>query len=313
MDDGNKTDIPGFVLLGLSTVPELQEPLSILFLFTYLLALLGNLLMVLLIRLDARLLHAPMYLFLSHLSLSDVGFASSTVPKMVQNMVTQTKTISHGGCLAQLYFFLAFGNTDSFLLAAMAYDRYAAICRPLHYTILMSPKRCLLLAGGCWLLGFLHSLLYTLMMSRLSFCASRVIPHFFCDLQPLLKLSCSNTASIQMVVFTEGTLTMVGPFLLILLSYLLILSKVMKVPTATGKRKAFSTCSAHLTTVALFFGSVIAVYIRPSSTYSTPKARVVAVVYTAVTPMLNPFIYSLRNSEVQGALRKVCKREGSGP
>ncbi|XP_053227231.1 olfactory receptor 1L4-like [Podarcis raffonei] len=276
----------------------------------YLLTLLGNSVIVLLIYRDVRLSCSPMYFFLSHLSLADMGFSSTTVPKMLQNLLTHTKHISYQGCLTQMFFFLGFGNTESFLLASMAYDRFVAICHPLRYAVLMNAKHCLLLATGCWVLGFLHSLLYTLMMSFLSFCASGEIPHFFCDLHPLIKLSCSDTSAIQMTTLTEGTVTMVGPFMVTLLSYILIFSKVLKIPSAAGKRKAFSTCSAHLTTVILFFGTVIAVYVRPSSTYSGSKVRVMSVAYTVVTPMLNPFIYSLRNSEIQQSLRKYLGIKG---
>ncbi|XP_054859827.1 olfactory receptor 1L4-like, partial [Eublepharis macularius] len=284
--------------------PQHERLFFPIFLFLYLMILLGNLLIALLIHYNVRLYRTPMYFFLSHLSLADVGFSSSTVPKMLHNLLTRTKNISYGGCLAQMFFFLGFGNTESFLLASMAYDRYVAICHPLRYTVLMNQKNCFLLASGCWLLGFLHSLLYTLMMSRLSFCASREIPHYFCDLHPLIKLSCSDTSAIQMTTLTEGTITMVGPFTVTILSYAFIFYRVLKIPSAAGKRKAFSTCGAHLTTVVLFFGTVIAVYVRPSSTYSGTKVRVMSVAYTAVTPMLNPFIYSLRNSEIQQSLRK---------
>ncbi|XP_053153188.1 olfactory receptor 1L4-like [Hemicordylus capensis] len=301
---GNTTYSNGFILQGLSDQPGHERFLVPIFLLMHLLTLLGNLMIVRLIYSDVRLYYSPMYFFLSHLSLADVGFSSSTVPKMLQNLLTHTKTISYGGCLTQMFFFLAFGNTESFLLATMAYDRYVAICHPLRYALLMSQKCCLLLALGCWLLGFLHSLLYTLMMYCLSFCASRDIPHFFCDLHALIKLSCSDTSAIQLTTLTEGTVTMVGPFTVTLLSYILIFSKVLKIPTAAGKRKAFSTCGAHLTTVFLFFGTVIAVYVRPSSSYSGTKVRVMSVAYTAVTPMLNPFIYSLRNREIQQSLRK---------
>ncbi|XP_061470317.1 olfactory receptor 1L4-like isoform X2 [Rhineura floridana] len=305
LTDCSSLELLGICSLGLiSNQPGYECLLAPTFLSMYLLTLLGNLLILLLIHYDARLYSSPMYFFLGHLSLADMGFSSSTVPKMLQNLLTHTKHISYGGCLAQMFFFLGFGNTESFLLASMAYDRYVAICRPLRYAVLMNPKHCLLLAVGCWFLGFLHSLLYTLMMSCLSFCASREIPHFFCDLHPLIKLSCSDTSAIQMTTLTEGTVTMVGPFTVTLLSYIFIFSRVLKIPSTAGKRKAFSTCGSHLTTVILFFGTVIAVYVRPSSTYSGANVRIMSVAYTAVTPMLNPFIYSLRNSEIQQSLRK---------
>ncbi|XP_077180421.1 olfactory receptor 1L4-like [Paroedura picta] len=300
----NETCYCRFILQGLSSRPEHVHLFIPIFFFLFLMILLGNLLIFFIIHFHVRLYRTPMYFFLCHLSLADVGFSSSTVPKMLYNLLTRTKIISYTGCLTQMFFFLAFGNTESFLLSTMAYDRYVAICNPLRYTVLMNQRNCFLLASGCWLLGFLHSLLYTVMMSRLSYCGSQEIPHYFCDLHALIKLSSSDNSAIQMVTLTEGTVTMVGPFTVTILSYVLIFSKVLKIPSAAGKHKAFSTCGAHLTTVVLFFGTVIAVYVRPSSTYSGTKVRVMSVAYTAVTPMLNPFIYSLRNSEIQQALRK---------
>ncbi|XP_066468826.1 olfactory receptor 1f45-like [Tiliqua scincoides] len=305
MGSDNQTRMSGFVLLGFSTKMENQRFLFPIFVSMYLLTLLGNLMIILLIRTDIRLLHAPMYFFLSHLSLADLCFASTIVPKALDNLLSNTKTISYWGCFTQMYFFVAFGITDSFLLASMAYDRYVAICHPLHYSALMTRKCCLLLVTGSWLLAHLHSLVHTLLMVRLSFCASRIIPHFFCDVQPLLRLSCSSTQPNELLAFTEGSLVIMGPFLFIVISYILILRAILKVPSAAGKRKAFSTCGSHLGAVSLFYGTVIAVYIQPSSTYSITKDRVVSVLYTMVTPMLNPFIYSLRNEDVMGAIRSL--------
>uniref|UniRef100_A0A8D0FZI0 Olfactory receptor n=1 Tax=Sphenodon punctatus TaxID=8508 RepID=A0A8D0FZI0_SPHPU len=308
MNGKNQSSSSGFILLGLSVRPELWVPLSSLLLVMYLVTLLGNLLIILLIRSDAHLLHAPMYFFLSHLSLTDVCFTSTTIPKMLQNMMTQTKSISHGGCVAQMFFYMAFGNTDNLLLAAMAYDRYVAICRPLHYTVLMSPKRCVLLAGSCWLLAFLHSLLYALLVSRLFFCASREIPHFFCDLYPMMRLSCSDLTLLETVSVTEGMTEVLTPFALIVVSYILIFCAIMKVPSATGKRKAFSTCGSHLTIVVLFY-AIIGVYFQPAAQYSAQQGMVFAIMYTVITPMANPYIYSLRNKDVQGALRRLWGRK----
>nr|XP_056705956.1 uncharacterized protein LOC130477894 [Euleptes europaea] len=304
MGSENLTRTSGFVLLGISTKAEHQGLFFPLFLSIYLLTLLGNLMIILLIRSDARLLHTPMYFFLSHLSLADLGFASTTVPKALENLLSHNKTITYWGCLTQMYFFIAFGITDSFLLASMAYDRYVAICHPLRYPVLMSHKHCLLLVTGSWLLAHLHSLVHTLLMARLSFCASREIPHFFCDVQPLLRLSCTSTQPNELLAFTEGSLVIMGPFLFIVVSYILILVAILKIPSAAGKHKAFSTCGSHLGAVSVFYGTVIAVYIQPSSTYSITKDRMVAVLYTMVTPMLNPFIYSLRNEDVMGAMKR---------
>ncbi|XP_061470326.1 olfactory receptor 1E16-like [Rhineura floridana] len=301
----NETDFAGFILQGLSSSPDFQGLLFSTFLSMYFLALLGNLLIFLLIITNTRLFHAPMYFFLSHLSLADLGTISTTVPKMLQTLISQTHT--YGGCLAQLYFFVVFCTTDNFLLASMAYDRYVAICYPLRYTTIMSYKCCLLLAAGSWLLGHIHSLLYVLVVSSFSFCGSGKIPHYFCDLHPLLKLSCSDTSAVEMLLVGEGTTALLGPLLLILLSYVFIVSKVLKVPSSSRKYKAFSTCSAHLTTVALFYGTLIGTYIRPSSTYSGSRLKVASILYTVVTPMLNPFIYCLRNGEMQRAARRFLK------
>ncbi|XP_015283907.1 PREDICTED: olfactory receptor 1L4-like, partial [Gekko japonicus] len=308
MDSGNLTRTSGFILLGISTKAQHQSLLFALFLSMYLLTLLGNLMIILLIRSDARLLCTPMYFFLSHLFLADLGFASTTVIKALDNLLSHTKTITYWGCLTQVYFFLVFGATDSFLLASMACDHYVAICRPLHYSVLMSHKNCLLLVTGSWLLSHLHSLAHTLPMARLSFCASREIPHFFCDIHPVLRLSCTSTQPNELLAFTEGSLVIMGPFLFIVVSYILILVTVLKMPSAAGKRKAFSTCGSHLGVVSLFYGAVIAVYIQPSSNYRVTKDRVVAVLYTMVTPMLNPFIYSLRNEDVMGAMKRGIER-----
>nr|XP_060615715.1 olfactory receptor 1L4-like [Anolis sagrei ordinatus] len=305
MGNVNQTRTSGFVLLGLFTKTGNRGILFSFFLSIYVLILLGNLMIILLIRTDSRLFHTPMYFFLSHLSLADLGFASTTVPKALENLLSPTKAITYWGCLTQMYFFVAFGITDSFLLASMAYDRYVAICHPLRYSVLMSNKRCLMLVMSSWLLAHLHSLVHVLLMARLSFCASREIPHFFCDVQPLLRLSCSSTLPNELLAFTEGSLIIMGPFLFIVVSYILILVAILKMPSAAGKCKAFSTCGSHLGAVSLFYGTVIAVYIRPSSSYCIMKNRVVAILYTMVTPMLNPFIYSLRNEDVMGAMKKI--------
>ncbi|XP_057579406.1 olfactory receptor 1L4 [Hippopotamus amphibius kiboko] len=297
----------GFILLGISSNPQLQKPLFAVFLVMYLVTLVGNGLIILAIRSDSRL-HTPMYFFLSNLSFMDICFTTVIVPKMLVNLLSESKSISYVGCLVQMYFFMAFANTDSYLLASMAIDRLVAICNPLHYDVVMSPQRCLLLLLGSCTISHLHSMLRVLLMSRLSFCASHVIKHFFCDTQPVLKLSCSDTSSSQIVVMTETLAVIATPFLCILFSYLRIIITVLKIPSAAGKQKAFSTCGSHLTVVVLFYGSVIYVYFRPLSMYSVVKDRVATVMYTVVTPMLNPFIYSLRNKDMKRGLKKLRDR-----
>ncbi|XP_020823256.1 olfactory receptor 1L6-like [Phascolarctos cinereus] len=273
----------------------------------YLVTLLGNLLIILVIHSDSRL-HTPMYFFLSILSFTDICFTSVIVPKMLVNFLSETKTISYIGCLAQMYFFMAFANTDSYLLASMAIDRLVAICNPLHYAMVMSHRRCIILGVASCVISHLHALLRVLLMSRLSFCASHIIKHFFCDTQPVLKLSCSDTSSSQVVVMTETLAVIMTPFLCIIFSYLRIIVAILKVLSASGKWKAFSTCGSHLTIVVLFYGSAIYVYFRPLSSYSVVKDRVATVMYTVVTPMLNPFIYSLRNKDMTQGLGKLKDR-----
>ncbi|XP_005346762.2 olfactory receptor 1L6-like [Microtus ochrogaster] len=296
-----------FILLGLSSNPQMQKPLFASFLTMYLINVIGNSVIIAVIQGDTHL-HTPMYFFLSNLSLVDICFTTVIVPQMLVNLLTQRKTILFTQCLAQMYFFVAFGITDNFLLAAMAIDRYVAICRPLHYTTTMSPRRCCLLVMASWAVSHLHSLTHTILMGRLSFCGDNVIHHFFCDVQPLLTLSCSDTSINELLAFTEGSMVIMSPFIFIVISYICITWTVLKVPSVGGRYKAFSTCGAHLTVVALFYGTIISVYIRPSSTYSVTKDRVVTVIYTVVTPMLNPFIYSLRNKDMKQAFKRLACR-----
>ncbi|XP_057571583.1 olfactory receptor 1E2 [Hippopotamus amphibius kiboko] len=309
MTGRNQTVVSEFLLLGLAVEPEHQNLFYALFLAMYVTTVLGNLLIIFLIRLDSHL-HTPMYLFLSNLSFSDLSFSSVTIPKLLQNIQSQDPSIPYAGCLTQMYFFLFFADLESFLLVAMAYDRYVAICFPLHYTTIMSPKLCLFLVVLPWVLTTFHAMLHTLLMARLHFCADNMIPHFFCDMSALLKLSCSDTRVNELVIFITGGLILVLPFLLIILSYARILSSILKVPSARGIRKAFSTCGSHLSVVSLFYGTVIGLYLCPSANNSTVKETVMALMYTVVTPMLNPFIYSLRNRDMKGALGRVfCRKK----
>ncbi|XP_059009847.1 LOW QUALITY PROTEIN: putative olfactory receptor 1F12P [Mustela lutreola] len=304
MEGENHTSISEFILLGLSSQPERQELIFGLFLVMYLVGAAGNLLIILAIGSDSHL-HTPMYFFLSNLSLVDFCFISATVPKMLVNIQMQTRSISYGGCLTQIYFCIFLANMDNFLLTAMAYDRSVAICHPLHYSTMMSLQICALMLGSSWLIAGLHSLLHTVLMARLEFCASNAIPYFFCDLIPLLQLSCSNTQLKQLMVLPVGGLIVLILFLGILSSYTRIVSAVLKVPSARGKQKAFSTCGSPLTVVLLFYGTITGVYLNPSSSHSADKESLASVMYMVVTPMLNPFIYCLRNKDMKGALRKL--------
>nr|CAI9706836.1 unnamed protein product [Rangifer tarandus platyrhynchus] len=304
---GNQSHITEFLLLGLTNDLKQQVWLFASFLAMYLVNVGGNSVIIAAIQGDVHL-HTPMYFFLSNLSLVDICFTTVIVPQMLVNMLTQRKAILFSQCLAQMYFFVAFGITDSFLLAAMALDRYVAICHPLHYTTTMNPRRCLQLVTASWLVSHLHSLTHTVLMARLSFCGPNIIHHFFCDVQPLLMLSCSDTSVNELLAFTEGSFVIMSPFIFIIVSYVYITCAVLRVPSGRGRYKVFSTCGSHLTVVALFYGTIISVYIRPSSTYSVMKDRVITVIYTVVIPMLNPFIYSLRNKDMKQAMKKLMRK-----
>uniref|UniRef100_A0A8D1QTD2 Olfactory receptor 1J4-like n=1 Tax=Sus scrofa TaxID=9823 RepID=A0A8D1QTD2_PIG len=300
----NQSSISEFLLLGLPIQTEQQGIFFALFLGMYLTTVLGNLLIILLIRLDPRL-HTPMYFFLSHLAFSDISFSSVTVPKMLMNMQTQDQSISYAGCIAQMYFFIFFTVLDDFLLTSMAYDRYVAICHPLHYTTIMREGLCTLLVTVSWILSSANALCHTLLLTQLSFCADNTIPHFFCDFGALLKLSCSDTSLNELVIFTVGLAVITLPLICILVSYGHIGATILKVPSTKGICKALSTCGSHLSVVSLYYGTIIGLYFVPSSSASSPKDTISSVMYTVVTPLLNPFIYSLRNRDMKGALEKL--------
>ncbi|XP_002931264.3 olfactory receptor 1P1 [Ailuropoda melanoleuca] len=308
MAGGNQTSIFEFLLWGLSERPEQQDILFLLFLWMYVDTVAGNLLIVLAIGTDTRL-HTPMYFFLASLSCADILFTSTTVPKALVNIQSQSRSISYTGCLVQLYFFLTFGDMDIFLLATMAYDRYVAICHPLHYKMVMSRRHCTLLVTACWILTSLVAMTHTFLIFQLSFC-SKIIPDFFCDLGPLMKVSCSDTQVNELVLlFLGGAAVILIPFMLILVSYIHIVSAILRVPSAQGRRKSFSTCGSHLAVVALFFGTVIRAYLCPSSSSSNSieEDTAAAVMYTVVTPLLNPFIYSLWNKDMKCALARFLR------
>ncbi|XP_068930067.1 olfactory receptor 1J4-like [Petaurus breviceps papuanus] len=307
MEKENKTSISEFLLLGLPIRPQQHVLFYILFLSMYLTTVLGNLLIIFLIRLDSHL-HTPMYFFLSHLAFTDVCFSSVTTPKMLVNIQTGSQTIPYSGCISQLYFFIFFTDLDSFLFTAMAYDRYVAICHPLHYTTVMSQELCILLVVGSWTLSCASSLTHTLLLARLSFCAENAVSHFFCDLAALLKLSCSDTSLNELVIFTVGTIVIMLPLICVLVSYIHIVATILKIPSIKGTWKALSTCGSHLSVVSLYYGTIIGQYLFPSSRNSNIKDIISAMMYTVVTPMLNPFIYSLRNRDMKGGFRRILNR-----
>ncbi|MEJ1288874.1 hypothetical protein NN561_019910 [Cricetulus griseus] len=305
----NQTVIFRFLLLGLHIPSEHQNLFYALFLVMYLTTVLGNLIIIILILLDSHL-HTPMYLFLSNLSFSELCFSSVTMPKLLQNMQSHDPSIPYSGCLTQMYFLMVFGDMESFLLVVMAYDRYVAICYPLHYTSIMNPRLCVYLVALSWVLTVLYSMLHTLLFARLSFCEDNVVPQFFCDISALLKLACSDIYINELMIFILGGLVIVIPFLIIVVSYVQIVSSILRVSSAQVIYKVFSTCGSHLSVVSLFYGTIIGLYIFPSANSSTVKEAVMAMMYTVVTPMLNPFIYSLRNRDMKEALiRVLCKKK----
>ncbi|KAL1779528.1 olfactory receptor 1496 [Sigmodon hispidus] len=304
MTGNNQSVISQFLLLGLTIPPEHQNLFHTLFLTMYLTIVLGNLIIIILTLLDSHL-HTPMYFFLSNLSFSDLCFSSVTMPKLLQNMQTQDPSIPYAGCLTQMFFLMVFADMESLLLMVMAYDRYVAICFPLHYTNIMSPKLCACLLLPLWMLATFNAMIHTLLTARLSFCNSNVILHFFCDISALLKLACSDTYVNELMILIMSGVTGIIPFLLIIMSYAKIISSILKVSSTQGIHKVFSTCGSHLSVVSLFYGTVIGLYICPSANNSTVKETAMAMMYTVVTPMLNPFIYSLRNRDMKGALRRV--------
>nr|XP_034992677.1 olfactory receptor 5V1-like [Zootoca vivipara] len=300
----NITVVTEFILMGLSDLPAVCFSLFAAFLLIYLVTLVGNGTILLAIGADSHL-HNPMYFFLTNLSLLDIFCPTATVPKMLENLLSENNTISFVGCVLQLYFLVALAGTEVFLLAAMAYDRYVAICNPLRYTVIMSKKLCLQMAAGTWLTGFLNSLLHTVMTFTLPYCKLNRVNQYYCDIPPVLALSCASTYAAEMVVLIVGGIFGVGAFLVTLVSYIHIISTILRIHSSEGKRKAFSTCASHLTVVCLFYGTTIFTYIRPSSSHHPDQDRLVSMLYGVITPMLNPLIYSLRNKEVKGALRRV--------
>ncbi|XP_057634521.1 olfactory receptor 5B12-like [Chionomys nivalis] len=303
----NSTEVTEFILAGLTDDPELQIPLFFVFLLIYLCTVLGNVGMTGLILLDSHL-HTPMYLFLSHLSLVDFGYSSAVTPKVMAGLISTDKIISHNACGTQFFFFVGFITTESFLLVAMAYDRYAAVCKPLHYTTIMTTNTCACMTISSYVCGFMNSSIHTGNIFSLSFCKSNMIDHFFCDAPPLLALSCSDTTVSEMVIFFVVGFNVLLSIVVILISYLFIFTTILRMRSSEGRQKAFSTCASHLTAVSIFYGSGIFMYLQPSSSHNMGTDKVASVFYTTVIPMLNPLVYSLRNKEVKSALQKTVEK-----
>ncbi|XP_032636642.1 olfactory receptor 6N1-like [Chelonoidis abingdonii] len=311
-EQGNQTVLTEFIVVGFGNLPELQTLLFLLFLMIYIVTMAGNILIIVLVVADQHL-HTPMYFFLGNLSCLETCYTSTILPKALACLLTGDNIISYNGCLTQFYFFGSLMVTECLLLSVMSYDRYLAICSPLHYEARMSGRACLQLAGGSWIGGIIGSGISTLSISQLTFCGPNVIDHFFCDFIPLVKLSCNDPPLMETLAFTLTFVFSLVPFLLTLMSYICIIAIILRIPSTTGRQKAFSTCSSHLIVVNIYYGTLLTVYMFPATDILRDFKKVLSVIYTVLTPLVNPLIYSLRNKEVQEALRKVCRKFMSGP
>ncbi|XP_020830101.1 olfactory receptor 8U9-like [Phascolarctos cinereus] len=311
MAEINFTQVTEFILLGITDKQELKMPLFLVFFFIYGFTVVGNLGLIIIIRMDARLT-TPMYFFLSHLAFVDFCYSSSITPKMLGNFLYEKNTISFNACAAQLGCFLAFMTAECLLLASMAYDRYVAICNPLLYMVLMSPKICVQLVTVPYIYSFLVALFHVILTFRLSYCGSNIINHFYCDDMPLLRLSCSDTHSKQIWIFACAGIMFISSLMIVFVSYMYIISSILKMQSAEGRRKAFSTCGSHIVAVTIFYGTLIFMYLQPSSNHSLDTDKMASVFYTVIIPMLNPLIYSLRNREVKDALKRALSDSNHG-
>ncbi|XP_060118773.1 olfactory receptor 5AP2-like [Heteronotia binoei] len=308
MQEVNWTQVSEFILLGFSDRLEVQISLFLIFLLIYLLTLIGNLSMIVLIQTDS-LRHSPMYFFLTNLSFVDLCFSSSITPRFLYDLFMGRKVISYNACATQMWFAATFATIECYLLAAMAYDRFVAICNPLLYPVTMTKNFCLQLVFGCYMMGIVISIVHTHGTFRLSFCGSNEITSFFCDIPPLLRLSCSDNYFSKIVLFVVAAFVVVLNAVIVLISYICILSTILKMRSSTGRRKTFSTCTSHLMTVTLYFGTLTFMYGQPGGLEAVEQDKIVSVFYTIVIPMLNPAIYSLRNEEVKKALKKKLNQK----
>ncbi|KAF4024210.1 hypothetical protein G4228_016166 [Cervus hanglu yarkandensis] len=306
----NYTEVTEFILLGLTDRADLQPVLFVVFLVIYLITVIGNMSMILLIRTDSKL-QTPMYFFLSHLSFVDLCYATNVTPQMLVNLLSKRKTISFLGCFTQFDFFISLGLTDSYMLTAMAYDRYMAICKPLLYGTKMSRGVCLSIVATSYIYGFASGLAQTILMLRLTFCGPNEINHFYCVDPPLLVLACSDTYANETAMFVVAGSNIIFSLTIILISYIVIFTAILQVRSPEGRHKAFSTCGSHLTVVAMFYGTLFWMYLRPPSEASVEQGKIAAVFYIFLSPMLNPLIYSLQNKDVKKAIRRVIQEKFS--
>nr|XP_033775742.1 olfactory receptor 5B21-like [Geotrypetes seraphini] len=307
MEGGNQTSVTEFILLGLTHDPKFQIALFVLFLLVYVITLLANIGIILVTRLDVRL-QTPMYFFLFHLSIVDICYSSDITPKTLHTLLTEHQTISVLGCALQMFFFLCFATMELHLLAVMAYDRYVAICNPLLYPIIMTRGLCIQMLSWVYIIGFCTALILSILAFRLSYCRSNVINHFFCEILPIMVLSCSDTSVNGIVVVSFAGFNTITTFMAIIISYTYIISNILRIRSAEGRRKAFNTCASHFTAVLIFYGTVFATYLQPNSSNFMNQDKIVSVFYTVLIPMINPLIYSLRNKDVKAALIKVGKQ-----
>nr|XP_033779229.1 olfactory receptor 1S1-like [Geotrypetes seraphini] len=304
----NQSFVTGFVILGFKDFPEMQLPLFLLFSLLYLMAVFGNLLIICIVCAD-RNLHTPMYFFLANLSVIDIGSLTNIIPELLVVLLTNNSNISFSGCILQMYCYIVSVVIEFLLLTVMAYDRYMAICNPLHYAMIMNKRVCALLAAAAWITGFLEILPYAIIISQFSFCHSNIISHFFCEITALLKLSCTDIMIIQYMTYIEGVIVSIIPFLLTLISYIFIISTILKIRSTKGKSKAFSTCSSHLMVFILLYGTLIGMYLQPDTWDSKNSNKLPNAIYIVTLPLLNPLIYSLRSKELRVALKKAINRK----
>ena len=303
----NHTTVANFILLGLTDDPQLQVIIFLLLFFTYMLSITGNLTIITLTLLDLHL-KTPMYFFLRNFSFLEVSFTTACIPKFLVSMATGDKTISYNDCAAQLFFTIHLGATEFFLLAAMSYERYVATCKPLHYTTIMSSRVCSLLVFASWMAGFLIIFPPLLMGLQLDFCAANTVDHFFCDVSPILQLSCTDTDIIELMMLLSAILTLLVTLVLVILSYTNIIRTILKIPSSQQRKKAFSTCSSHMVVVSISYGSCIFMYVKPSAKERVSLNKGIALLSTSVAPMLNPFIYTLRNKQVKDVFKHIVKK-----
>lgn len=313
MRSENQTMVKEFILLGFSGICEIKVLVFLTLFLTYMLTLMGNILIIALVWNDYRL-HMPMYWFLCNLSFSGIWFTTVIIPKMMLNILLDTRTISFFGCLMQTYFYFFLGTSDYILVAVMSFDRYVAICNPLRYSVVMDGWFTFQLALGTWIGAFLSVLYPAIVFFQLPFCGPNVINHFFCDIIPVLKLACTDTILLEMLSFVSSSIVVLGSLLLTTVSYVYIITTILHIPSATGRQKAFSTCVSHITVASIFYGCSIFMYILPEKSHASWFYKVVAFLHTVVTPLLNPFIYTLRNKKVRDVLKDALKRaENSFP